>query len=134
MATPEQVILNEIDKQMNDIIDRTFQLSQENLVEDNKIDTGNLLKTGNVNRNFLEKEIVYPAPYADDVHFGRNPGTMPPPQALEKWVKRKLGVQGEAEIKRVAFNIARAIKRRGIQPTPYLLRAFEQVKQEFKLK
>jgi len=133
MPTAEQVFLEELDKEMNNIIDRTFELSQGNLVDENKIDTGTLFKTGNINRAFLEKEIVYPAPYAEYVEFGRMPGQMPPPDALIKWVQRKLGVTNEAEAKRVSFAIAQAIKKRGIEPTPFLREAFAKVKTEMKL-
>lgn len=134
MATAEQQVLQIVDEHLNDFIDRVFQLSQENLVEDNKIDTSNLLRTGNVNKQFLKKEIVYPAPYADDVEFGRTPGTMPPPDALIRWVQRKLGIGDEKEARRVAFAVALSIKRRGIQAVFYLDRAFKQAKREFGLK
>jgi len=131
IVTNEEVVLSEIDKFMNEVTDRIFQLSQENLITEGKVDTGNLLKTGNVNRRFLEKEIVYPAPYADTIEFGRNPGQMPPPEALNNWVRRKLGVKNEKEAKRVSWAIAMAIKQRGIQPTPFLQNAISQAKTEF---
>lgn len=134
MARPEDVVLEEVDKFMDDYIDRVFQLSQEFLVENGKIDTTNLLKSGNINRKFLEKQITYSAPYADIVEFGRNPGEMPPPQALEKWVRRKLQIVNPKEIKSVSFAIALSIKQRGITPAPYLTSSFEQANVEFKLK
>ena len=59
MPSPEDVVLNEINNVMDKVVDRIFQLSQERLIEDNKIDTGTLLKTANVNRKFLDKEITY---------------------------------------------------------------------------
>jgi len=70
---PEEVVLEELDKVMNKFIDRVFELSQLNLVNDGKIDTGTLLKTANINRRFLEKEIVYPSRVigaATEVLFG----------------------------------------------------------------
>ncbi len=119
MAGIEDDILKKLDEAMDEIIDQIFAKSQENLVQDGKIDTGFLLKTGNVNRSFLNKTIVYPASYAEPVHFGRNPGSMPPPHALEKWVQRKLGVPAK-QAKTVAFKIALSIKKRGVMPTPFL--------------
>jgi len=127
-------IFNEIDKLMDEVTDRIFQLSQENLILEGKIDTATLLKTANVNRSFLEKEIVYPAPYAEFVEFGRNPGQMPPSEALFKWTKRKLKISNDKKARQVAFAIAMAIKQRGIQPTPFLENAISQAVAEFDLK
>ncbi len=126
MAPPEEQILKAVDQIMDQIIDEIFAESQQNLLDDDKYDTGFLFKTANVNRKFLEKEIVYPANYAETVHYGRNPGSMPPPQALEKWVRRKLKVP-KKDVRHVAFKIAMSIKQRGIMPTPYLERAVESV-------
>lgn len=130
---PEEVILEEINKVMDDFIDRIFELSQENLIEDGKIDTGTMLKTANVKRKFLDKEIIYPVIYAESIEYGRVPGTMPPSSALEKWVRRKLGLSNELQIKRTAFAIAKAIKKRGTQPTYFLRRAIAKAKAEFDL-
>ena len=66
-------VVNEI---MDDIIDRIFELSQERLIEDKKIENGTLMKTDNVNRRFLEKEIVYKNLYDEFVELGRNKGKM----------------------------------------------------------
>lgn len=144
---PEQVILERIDKEMDDFIDRVFFLSQENLVRlhDKQFksgvrkkvittDTGNLKKTANVNRQFLDKEIVYPAPYASDVEFG-NGGKNVKAESLVKWVRRKLfkGRGSERQIFKTAEDIARGLKRRGQSADPYLLPAFEQAKTEFKV-
>lgn len=55
--------------------------------------------------------------YASVVEEGRNPwsGAMPPPSGdLRTWVRRKLGDE------RLAFVVARAIKRRGFRAQPYL--------------
>lgn len=133
MAKPEDVVLEEINKYMDDLIDRIFQLSQENLVEDGKIDTGNLLKSGNIQRKFLEKEITYSAPYAASIEFGRIPGFMPPVDALIKWVQRKLGISNPKEARSVAWAVATAIKQRGMDPSPFLIPALEQAMVEFKI-
>jgi len=126
-------VLKAVDKEMDKIADRVFEISQNNLVRDEKIDTSTLLKTANVNRDFLEKEVVYPASYASDVEFGRSAGTMPPIAPLQKWVRRKLGVSDEKQARSLAFAIALSIKRRGIAASPYLRPAIEQTAAEMKL-
>lgn len=130
---PEDVIEKEIDKIMNNYVDEVFRLSQEKLIEMNKVDTGSLLKTANINRAFLEKEIVYPAIHADIIEFGRVPGTMPPTDALISWVRRKLGIKNDKEARRIAFAIAMAIKQRGLEPTPYLQPSINQANVKFGL-
>ncbi len=148
MARPEDVILEEIDKYMDDYIDRVFQLSQEALNEKHTkrfksgktiqvttTDTGLLFKTANINRKFLEKQIVYPASYASDIEFGNN-GISVSPEELMKWVKRKL-LKGksakDSTVLRIATNIARSLRARGHSPDPYITPAFTQANVEFKL-
>ena len=131
MARDLDPLLKEIDKIMDDFVDSVFAKSQQNLVDDNKIDTGTLFKTGNIVRKFLDKEIVYPASYATDVEYGRMAGTMPPIDSLTKWVERKLRVP-KNESRSVAFAIAKSIKERGIEQTPFLRNALEQTQLEFK--
>lgn len=61
-------------------------------------------------RGTLNNPMIYGLP----VERGRRPGqTAPPREAIELWVKRKLGLQGK-EAQSAAFLIARAIGRRGI--------------------
>lgn len=50
-------------------------------------------------------------PYALPVELGTKPH-MPPVQALEDWVRQKLGLQG-AEVRRVAYLVARKISKVG---------------------
>ena len=126
MVSEERQLLEELDKKMDVIVDAIFAQSQQNLIRINKVDTGNLLKIANINRKFLEKEIVYPAPYADSVEFGRAPGSMPPSRSLEKWVRRKLGVK-DKKVKGVAFAIARSIEKRGMAQAKFLQPAIDTV-------
>lgn len=113
-------MLDAIDKWMDDAADEIFAGSQDNLVNDAKIDTGFLLKTGNINRVRLKKTIIYPADYADDVEYGRMAGTMPPVAPIKEWTKRKLGITNPKQLNNTAWAIATSIKSRGIQPAPYL--------------
>lgn len=115
----EKQVLNEIDIKMNDIVDLIFTRSQERLIEDGKVDTSNLLKSGNVNRGFLNKEIVYSAPYAEAVEFGAVPHKIYSGW-LEGWVRRRLGISDEKKVKSVAFAIAKTIEKRGMDASPFL--------------
>lgn len=62
--------------------------------------------------------------YARFMEEGVRPGKIPPGVALEPWVKRVLGKQGE-EARQTAFLIARAIGRRGIAPRRFMAQAVE---------
>jgi hypothetical protein len=53
-------------------------------------------------------------PYASVIEEGRSSGWFPPPSELKAWARRKLGDE------RLAFVVARAIKRRGFRAQPYL--------------
>jgi len=46
------------------------------------------------------------------LEFGRRAGTMPPVDAIEGWVRRKLNVE-DKDVRSVAFLIARKIKEKG---------------------
>lgn len=114
----QQVILDLLNAQMDDFADLILEIAVQNLIDDGKIDTGSIIKTAAVNREYCKKQVVFPVDYASVVNYGRQANSqMPPPSALYNWVRRKLGVQGEKEIKRVSFLIARAIGERGIQGT-----------------
>ena len=119
MAAPEDVLEDEINRIVQELVDKTFQKSQEKLVEENKIDTGAMFKTANVVRGNGWAEIVYLAKHSSWVHNGRTVGSMPPVESLIPWVRRKLGVP-EAQARNVAFKIAKSIEQRGIQAFPFL--------------
>jgi|GEM_PF-1040279 len=69
--------------------------------------------------------------YAGWVVSGRRPGSMPPIQPIADWVKVKnrysqifsIDSDNEKDVLRVAYQVARAIARRGIPPNPFLERA-----------
>ena len=126
------LILDEVDKLMEEIADKCFELTQNNLVDDGKIDTGALLQTANINKEYLYKQIVYPAEYAEVVNYGRTAGATPPPVApILKWVKRKLGVTNDKEAQSLAFAICKSISQRGIMPTFFIERAVDEVTNEY---
>jgi len=67
--------------------------------------------------NRITGEVGSAVVYASVLEEGRNPwpGAMPPPSGdLRTWARRKLGDE------RLAFPVARAIKRRGFKAQPYL--------------
>jgi hypothetical protein len=120
------MLMREIDKWMDKQIDEIFRESQENLVRDGKIDTSTLLKSGNINREFLDKEIVYTAVHSVPVEFGRAEGSMPPVKPIQVWARRKLGIP-EKEANSVGWAIAKSIEKRGIAPSPYLRPAVKTI-------
>lgn len=131
MAVDVSEVLKEVDKFMDDFADSVHLKAQRNLIDDGKIDTANITKTSHVIRESFNKSVVFPASYADDIEFGRIPGSMPPVDALVPWVRRKLGVSNEKEARRVAFAIALSIKKRGIDAFPYLRMAVDATSIEF---
>ncbi|MCK5216586.1 MAG: hypothetical protein KAJ93_02295 [Methanosarcinales archaeon] len=90
------------------------------------VDEGMLKKSGHINDEFLNKEVVYDAPYSVFVEFGTSPH-MPPLQPIEEWVRRKRGDLGvkDSEIKKVARAIQMKISKYGTDPKPFLRPAYD---------
>lgn len=90
------------------------------------VDEGMLKKSGHINDEYLNKEVVYDAPYAVFVEFGTSPH-MPPLQPIEDWVRRKRGDLGvkDGEIKKVARAIQMKISKYGTNPKPFLRPAYD---------
>ena len=65
--------------------------------------------------------------YPSVMEHGRRPGKMPPPSALERWVRLKMRVPAK-DVKGVAFVVARNIGRRGIKGKKFLQRGYDQSK------
>lgn len=125
---------NVIDSVMDDVADFILANSQENIVNKGIVDEGTLLKSGNIIRNYLNKQVVYSVPYADTIEYGRTPGSMPPVQPIKGWIRRKLGVNDEKQINSIAWAIAMDIKKNGLQPRPYLQPAIDSARSRFKFK
>lgn len=64
--------------------------------------------------------------YAAPVETGAR-AHFPPPQALYAWVKKKFGTTDEAEIKSIAFVIARSISRKGTKGHRMFQRGIEEM-------
>lgn len=65
--------------------------------------------------------------YAPVIEYGRTTGWFPPPSELKSWARKKLGDE------RLAFVVARSIKRRGFKAQPYLTPALDAVKPRVQL-
>lgn len=101
-------------------VNSVFNDSQFFLLENDSVDTGFLLRSGNVVRVKEGYGVNYSAPYAEGVEYGRLPGEFVPVDVLERWVRRKLGVGDVAEAKRIAFLVSQKIKNKGVVPRPFL--------------
>jgi len=53
------------------------------------------------------------AAHGEVVERGRRPGKWPPPGPIELWVRRKLGINNDAQVRAVGFLVARAIATKG---------------------
>ena len=116
-----------LDEMLDNIADELFSESQENIERYGITDTGFMAGHVNVNRSFLRKEIVYSAPYAAVIEFGREPGFMPPVEPIIKWLIRKLHMT-EKKAKRIAWAIAKGMERDGTKARPFLRDAINTVK------
>jgi len=113
-----------LDEGLTDVAEAVFTRSQELVA----VDEGMLKKSGHVEHEFLEKDVVYDAPYSADIEFGTDPHT-PPFEDIQGWVHRKrsdLGVKPK-DVDSVAMAIQKKIAEHGTQPQPYLRPAFDEV-------
>ena len=102
-----------------------FSKSQENIVKNGSIDTGEMLKSGNIFKRGEMWIIHYQAPYSAYVEFGTQPHRMPI-EPLKRWVKRKLGYK-EKEAEKVSWAVWQKIAREGTDPKPFLRPAIREV-------
>jgi len=119
---------NLIDSVMDEITDAIFSRSQENIMKNGSGDTGQMLQSGNVNRKFLEKEIVYSAPQSIWIEYGTDPHPVSKKgrENIQSWATRKLGVSGK-EAERVSWGIVKKINREGSQAQPFVRPAIQEV-------
>lgn len=106
--------------------------ARKNITDQKAVDTGRTRST--IRAVFfaggLVSEIGSDVHHARYIEEGRKPGRMPPPKALEGWVRRVVKPPAKA-VRGVAFVIARAIGERGIEPRPFLMPAYEAEKERF---
>jgi len=144
----QEQILKAVNNWMDNYIDTIFQYSQENLSEPHlktfksgkvmvvtTTDTGMLMGSGSVNHKFLDKTIRYSAPYAEDIEYGSTSAIVDEDQ-IYKWVKRKLlnnkyTNKEEWKIRRVAKNIVKSLKERGISADSFIRPAIQKANKKF---
>lgn len=125
----EQAILEKADAFLDEIADTIFTASQEKIVENGSMNEGTLLKSGFVNRKFLEKEVGYSAPYAAHVEFGTIPH-MPPVEPLKDWAEKRLGFDSK-KAQSVAWAIAKKIEKEGTDPKPFFRPAINKAVEKY---
>lgn len=87
-----------------------------------QIQTGGSVSTGRE----VKGEIGSPLVQVQVLEHGRKPGKQPPSEALELWVKRKMGISDPHEIRRVSFLVARKIGEEGLDPVGMFEEALEE--------
>lgn len=122
----KKAVLDAVDELLDTFVDLVFQKCVNKLINDGKLDTGKIVQTANVNREYLSKSLVFPVNYAESIEYGRSPGTMPPVSELETWVRRKLAISDARQAKSIAFAIAMKIKERGIAEFPFLRSSIDE--------
>ena len=116
-----------VDSYLDDFADAVFSRSQENIVKMGISDTGSLLIGGNINRKFLEKEIIYP-----EQGIWIEYGTPPHPvsrkgrENIARWATRKLGL-GEKEAESASWGIVNKIRQEGTQPRSFLRSSLDEI-------
>ena len=115
------------EKALDAVADSLFSRSQENLVDFDKVDTGFLIRSGNVERSPGKRTIVYAAPYASDVEFGTMPHKAPFGPILA-WVRRKLGIRNKNQAFAIATSVVQKIEREGTAPSQFMRKAIDLVR------
>lgn len=121
-------LLAQIDKVLTRFAIEALNESQDNLIRNESFVTGFLHRSGRADLKFLEKEVVFDAPYSDDVEFG----TPPKPvslEALEKWARLKFRLD-KKEARQVASAVKRKIEAEGADAHPYLRPAMDKLKKK----
>lgn len=120
---------------MNKLLLDASLLAQRTARERAPRDTGALQRSIAFEVKPFEARVYTPLVYAPVMEFGRKPGAkMPPPAALEGWVRRHWfgGVSrgNQNAIRSSAFVLARSISRRGIKGRFFMKAAHDRVKSE----
>jgi len=110
------VVLEEFQKAMTE----SLLILEQNIVGRTPVNTG-FLRQSIGHTMWGEPAAIYGdirsvASYGAPVEFGRAPGRWPPREAIEYWVRRKLGITNDKEAASVAFLIQRHIGTKGTKP------------------
>jgi len=146
----------DFDKLLEEIADEVIEVAQKNLGAYRSVKGANgktykrrAVASGNLKNNLGYSiktvgnisKVVFGAggkakQYYLSVNNGRAKGTMPPPSAIENWMRIKpVRLQGPKgfikqtpkAMARAAFAIAKSIQKRGISPFPYYTDAINEV-------
>ena len=128
LKTLQNIIKKLADLGVNDAAEAIITEASTNIVEREKTNTGELLRSAfNDDSEILVRIIGFDAPHASTMEFGRSPGARQPPvDAIEEWVNLKLGVSGK-EGTNLAWAIAKSIAKYGIQPTYFFRDAIDKI-------
>lgn len=108
-----------------DIANAVVKALQEEIEFDGLVFTGQLKNSWEIHEEPDTGDVIIGSRliWARVLDEGRLPGKMPPMKGLFPWVLQKIGGKDEAEIKRIAFAVARKIAEKGIEPRNYVRRA-----------
>lgn len=117
----------ELDKEMERVANEVLEEAKKFIRLQDLVHKEILIKSGKVvKKGVLDYDITFDAPHAEAIEFGRLPGAMPPPQALETWVRDKIGAN-QKKARSIAWAIAKNMKKQGTQPRPFLRPAYTLV-------
>lgn len=132
LAEPQQVIPPELERAMREalaLLEREVKIRTPiGVTESARGSIGSEIQRGvAAGRGQIVGVVGSPLAHVGVLERGRRPGQrMPPPDALELWVRRRLGVRDVEEAQQVAWLVARAIGRKGIKA----VRMFEKALKE----
>ena len=126
--------------------------SVKNLEKNKSVATSNLSTSGRIEKVKDGYTVGYLASYAWIVEFGRKSGSYVPIKPLMAWVHKKRiafvdkvmtrgknkgsvkqvkGVRYEQRVKSIAIAISKSIQKKGINPKPFLVPAFNDIMKGF---
>lgn len=129
--TPEQLVA---------LVTEIVHTGRTNIVKHTPVGWSGVLRGGyatevtRVSPRRVRGVIVNPIIYHDPVEEGRQPGRMPPIEALIPWVGSKLGVPPGPERRAVAFLVARKIGRRGTPAQRMVEEGWEETRRQIRPK
>jgi len=122
-------IQQQLEEELRRLADRVLELATKNLVQRGKANTGELMRSGRVEQTGKYTfKVIFDAPHAAPVEFGRDAGSWPPVDEIRQWVKLNLNTD---EPDRVAYLVGRKIFEEGIAPVSYLRDAMRKARQEY---
>ena len=116
----------QLEGKLEDIANYILTRSQEIIVQNKSVYTGNLLQS--IKIEHLSKtayRINYYAPYAHDIEYGTEPHYIPP-EELYDWVGKKLNIKDKDVRGKVSYLIARKIAKEGTEAKPFVRPAIHE--------